>query len=48
MTEINLNVGCPSDRVQKGKFGVCLMLEPNLVSECLMNMRNAVTYSSIY
>ena len=41
--EINLNVGCPSDRVQKGKFGVCLMLEPNLVSECLMNMRNAVS-----
>ena len=41
--EINLNVGCPSDRVQKGKFGACLMLEPNLVSECLMNMRNAVS-----
>ena len=40
--EINLNVGCPSDRVQKGKFGACLMLEPNLVAECLMNMRNVV------
>ena len=41
--EINLNVGCPSDRVQKGKFGACLMLEPNLVTECLMNMRRAVS-----
>tara|TARA_Y100001970_G_scaffold293345_1_gene439568 strand:+ start:2269 stop:3240 length:972 start_codon:yes stop_codon:yes gene_type:complete len=41
--EINLNVGCPSDRVQKGKFGACLMLEPNLVADCLFNMRNAVT-----
>ena len=40
--EINLNVGCPSDRVQKGKFGVCLMLEPNLVAECLTNMKNSV------
>ena len=40
--EINLNVGCPSDRVQKGKFGACLMLEPMLVSECLSNMQNAV------
>ena len=40
--EINLNVGCPSDRVQKGKFGACLMLEPNLVAECLSNMKNAV------
>ena len=39
--EINLNVGCPSDRVQKGKFGACLMLEPNLVAECLSNMKNA-------
>ena len=40
--EVNLNVGCPSDRVQKGKFGACLMLEPELVRECLGNMRNAV------
>ena len=40
--EINLNVGCPSDRVQKGKFGACLMLEPELVSECLSSMQNAV------
>jgi len=40
--EINLNVGCPSDRVQKGKFGACLMLEPELVKDCLGNMKNAV------
>ena len=40
--EINLNVGCPSDRVQKGKFGACLMLEPNLVAECLAAMKNSV------
>jgi tRNA-dihydrouridine synthase A len=37
-----LNVGCPSDRVQKGKFGACLMLEPNLVGDCLKNMQDAV------
>ena len=43
--EINLNVGCPSDRVQKGKFGACLMLEPKLVAECLLNMRNVVAVS---
>ncbi len=41
--EINLNVGCPSDRVQKGRFGACLMLEPNLVAECLYSMDNSVT-----
>ena len=41
--EINLNVGCPSDRVQKGKFGACLMLEPNLVAECLAAMINSVS-----
>ena len=40
--EINLNVGCPSDRVQKGKFGACLMLEPNLVAECLDAMKSSV------
>ena len=40
--EINLNVGCPSDRVQKGRFGACLMLEPNLVADCLSNMQNSV------
>lgn len=39
--EINLNVGCPSDRVQSGKFGACLMAEPELVAECLMAMRDA-------
>ena len=40
--EINLNVGCPSDRVQKGRFGACLMLEPKLVADCLSNMQNSV------
>jgi tRNA-dihydrouridine synthase A len=40
--EVNLNVGCPSDRVQRGRFGACLMLEPALVSECLKAMRDAV------
>ena len=40
--EINLNVGCPSDRVQKGKFGACLMLEPELVKDCLGSMKNSV------
>ncbi|MDB2390610.1 tRNA dihydrouridine(20/20a) synthase DusA [Alphaproteobacteria bacterium] len=36
--EINLNVGCPSDRVQSGRFGACLMAEPGLVAECCMAM----------
>jgi len=40
--EINLNVGCPSDRVQEGNFGACLMAEPQLVSDCLVAMREAV------
>lgn len=40
--EINLNVGCPSDRVQRGRFGACLMREPGLVRECLAAMREAV------
>ncbi|MHB1949374.1 MAG: tRNA dihydrouridine(20/20a) synthase DusA [Gammaproteobacteria bacterium] len=40
--EINLNVGCPSDRVQSGRFGACLMLDPNLVAECISAMNNAV------
>ena len=40
--EINLNVGCPSDRVQAGRFGACLMAEPELVAECVTAMR-AVT-----
>jgi len=40
--EINLNVGCPSDRVQEGKFGACLMAEPMLVAECVAAMKAAV------
>jgi tRNA-dihydrouridine synthase A len=40
--EINLNVGCPSDRVQTGRFGACLMAEPGLVRDCLGEMRHAV------
>jgi tRNA-dihydrouridine synthase A len=36
--EINLNVGCPSDRVQSGRFGACLMAEPNLVGACVTEM----------
>ena len=41
--EININVGCPSDRVQNGRFGACLMAEPNLVAECVAAMKDAVT-----
>ena len=37
--EINLNIGCPSDRVQAGRFGACLMAEPELVAECVTAMR---------
>jgi tRNA-dihydrouridine synthase A len=40
--EINLNVGCPSDRVQAGRFGACLMKEPPLVAECIAAMQAAV------
>lgn len=40
--EVNLNVGCPSDRVQSGRFGACLMLEPDLVADCVAAMQNAV------
>ena len=40
--EINLNVGCPSDRVQRGRFGACLMLEPVLVRDCVAAMIDAV------
>ena len=40
--EINLNIGCPSERVQKGNFGVCLMLEPDLVAECTRKMSKSV------
>lgn len=39
--EINLNVGCPSDRVQSGRFGACLMAEPDLVADCVRAMRDA-------
>jgi tRNA-dihydrouridine synthase A len=39
--EINLNVGCPSDRVQEGRFGACLMAEPGLVGECVAAMKAA-------
>jgi tRNA-dihydrouridine synthase A len=40
--EINLNVGCPSDRVQEGRFGACLMAEPALVADCVVAMKAAV------
>lgn len=40
--EVNLNVGCPSDRVQNGRFGACLMAEPDLVAECVDAMKNKV------
>ena len=41
--EINLNVGCPSDRVQSGRFGACLMAEPGLVADCIDAMNTAVS-----
>jgi tRNA-dihydrouridine synthase A len=40
--EINLNVGCPSDRVQSGRFGACLMAEPTLVADCVKAMQDVV------
>jgi tRNA-dihydrouridine synthase A len=40
--EVNLNVGCPSDRVQAGRFGACLMKEPQVVAECIQAMQGAV------
>lgn len=40
--EVNLNVGCPSDRVQNGRFGACLMAEPELVAECIAAMQAGV------
>lgn len=40
--EINLNCGCPSDRVQTGRFGACMMAEPELVADCIAAMREAV------
>jgi tRNA-dihydrouridine synthase A len=41
--EVNLNCGCPSDRVQNGRFGACLMAEPALVADCMAAMKAAVT-----
>ena len=41
--EINLNCGCPSERVQRGSFGACLMAEPDLVADCVKAMQNAVS-----
>jgi tRNA-dihydrouridine synthase A len=41
--EVNLNVGCPSDRVQNGRFGACLMLEPGLVAECVSAMKRTAS-----
>jgi len=41
--EVNLNAGCPSDRVQQGKIGACLMAEPELVAECIAAMQAAVS-----
>jgi tRNA-dihydrouridine synthase A len=40
--EINLNIGCPSERVQRGAFGACLMAEPDLVARCVQSIRAAV------
>jgi len=40
--EVNINVGCPSDRVQSGRFGACLMREPDLVAACVAAMKDAV------
>jgi tRNA-dihydrouridine synthase A len=40
--EININIGCPSDRVQSGRFGACLMAEPDLVADCFRAMQDAV------
>jgi tRNA-dihydrouridine synthase A len=39
--EINLNIGCPSERVQRGAFGACLMAEPDLVAQCVSRIRDA-------
>lgn len=41
--EVNLNVGCPSDRVQSGRFGACLMKDPNLVAECIASMKAKIS-----
>ena len=41
--EVNLNIGCPSDRIQSGRFGACLMAEPDLVAVCVEAMKRAVS-----
>jgi tRNA-dihydrouridine synthase A len=41
--EVNLNVGCPSDRVKQGRFGACLMAEPSLVADCIDAMQSRVS-----
>lgn len=41
--EVNLNLGCPSDRVQAGRFGACMMAEPDLVADCIQAMKQAVS-----
>ncbi|PVV27210.1 MAG: tRNA dihydrouridine(20/20a) synthase DusA, partial [gamma proteobacterium symbiont of Ctena orbiculata] len=41
--EINLNVGCPSDRVQSGRFGACLMVTPEVVGDCIKAMLDSVS-----
>ena len=41
--EINLNCGCPSERVQKGSFGACLMADPKLVAQCMVEMKSSVS-----
>ena len=43
--EVNINCGCPSDRVQSGAFGACLMREPATVAACVAAMRAAVSFS---
>lgn len=45
--EVNINVGCPSERVQKGAFGACLMLEPELIAECIGEMKVATNHIPI-
>src|SRR5678809_1193357 len=41
--EINLNIGCPSERVQKGAFGACLMAEPQLVAACVRKIKDTIS-----
>lgn len=45
--EVNINIGCPSDRVQSGRFGACLMQEPDLVADCVSAMTEASTGAEI-